>query len=396
MTTIHGHCDPRFEKIERAFKENFEHHQELGASVCVTLAGTKVVDLWGGIADDTQGTPWQENTKTVVFSCTKAATALCVHILISRGEIKLDEPVAKYWPEFAQAGKQNITVRMLLNHQAGVPAVDRPLSDECYGDWNEVVGALEKQMPYWEPGTRSGYHLLSFGWLNGELVRRVSGRSLGTFFREEIAEPLGLDFWIGLPEALDQEVATVIPAPPDPNNDFFKALRDTDSIQSHGLLHFGNYMSTGAGFNSTIAHRAEIGGAGGITNARGLAGMYAPLANGGGINGAEIVNEGTLAQMSRTSSATGIDAMLLMPTRFALGFMKNIDNRNQPLGKQSSAVLSDTAFGHVGAGGSVGFADPAMKVSFGYSMNKMGPGLLLNERGQTLVDATNQALDALK
>lgn len=395
MTKIDGECDKRFELVKRAFINNFDQYEELGASVCITLNGKTVLDLWGGLADPSNDEAWQDNTKSVVFSCTKAATALCVHTLISQGKINLDATVASYWPEFAQAGKETITVRMLLNHQAGVPAVDQPLSTECYADWDEVVSALAKQKPYWQPGTRAGYHLLTFGWLNGELVRRISGKSLGVFFREEIAEPLGLDFWIGLPESLDNEIAPIVSAPPDPDSDFFKALLDTSSMQTHGLLHFGNYMSGEAGYNSQAAHRAQIGGAGGITNARGLAGMFAPLANGGSLNGVKIVDDQTLTTMSRTSSAIGTDAMLLMPTRFALGFMKNIDNRGEPLGRRSSAVLSDTAFGHVGAGGSIGFADPAHKLSFGYSMNKMGPGLLLNERGQALVDATNQALDQL-
>ena len=392
MSTIDGACDPRFDGVKQAFEKNFHEHDEIGASVCITLRGETVVDLWGGFADETRQQTWQENTKCVVFSCTKGATALCVHVLVSGGEVDLDKPVAYYWPEFAAAGKKSIPVRMLLNHQSGLAAVDNPLSKECYADWEEVIGALEKQTPYWEPGSRAGYHLLSFGWLNGEIVRRVSGESLGRFFRREIAEPLGLDFWIGLPEHLDHEVAPMIPAPPDPDNDFFKALLDTDSMQTHGLLNFGNYMSTEAGFNSTVAHRAEIGGAGGITNARGLAGMYAPLANGGAINSAQIVSAGAIADMSRTSSALGTDAMLLMPTRFGLGFMKSMDNRREPSGRRSSAVLSDTAFGHVGAGGSIGFADPANRLSFGYAMNRMGPGLLLNERGQSLVDAANESL----
>ena len=219
---------------------------------------------------------------------------------------------------------------------------------------------------------------------------------MGQFFNDEIAQPLGLDFWIGLPANLDQDIAPMIPAPPDPDNDFFKALLDTNSMQTHGLLNFGNYMSTEAGFNSTAAHRAEIGGAGGITNARGLAGMYAPLANGGNLNGVHIVNEETVISMAQTSSAVGTDAMLLMPTRFGLGFMKSMDNRREPLGRRSSAILPNTAFGHVGAGGSLGFADPASGLSFGYAMNRMGPGLLLKERGQALVDATVTSIDNLK
>ncbi|MGR8946465.1 MAG: serine hydrolase domain-containing protein [Gammaproteobacteria bacterium] len=396
MTTIYGHCDPQFEPVKNAFETNFLAREELGASICITLGGKTVVDLWGGVADADSEVPWGKDTKCVVFSCTKGATALCVHVLASRGQVDIDKPAGFYWPEFAQAGKENITVRMLLNHQSGVAAVDHPLSKECYADWDEVINALEQQRPYWEPGTRAGYHLLSFGWLNGEIVKRVSGKSLGQFFNDEIAQPLGLDFWIGLPADLDQDIAPMIPAPPDPDNDFFKALLDTNSMQTHGLLNFGNYMSTEAGFNSTAAHRAEIGGAGGITNARGLAGMYAPLANGGNLNGVHIVNEETVISMAQTSSAVGTDAMLLMPTRFGLGFMKSMDNRREPLGRRSSAILPNTAFGHVGAGGSLGFADPASGLSFGYAMNRMGPGLLLNERGQALVDATVKSIDNLK
>lgn len=395
MNNIHGHCDPRFEQVQQAFENNFTANEELGASVCISYQGETVVDLWGGHTSESATEPWLENTKCVVFSCTKGATALCVHVLVSRGEIELDEKVAHYWPEFAQAGKENITVRMLLNHQAGVPAVDQPLSNECYANWEEVIQALERQKPYWTPGTQVGYHLLTFGWTNGELVRRVSGKSLGSFFHEEIAAPLGLDFWIGLPSERDAEVCANIPAPPEPDNDFFKALLNTDSIQTHGLLHFGNYMSSDAGFNSTAAHRAEIGGAGGITNARGLAGMYAPLANGGSMDDVKIVKPEYIPEMSRTSSAVQLDTMLLMPTSISLGFMKSMDNRSQAVGKRSSAVLSDTAFGHVGAGGSLGFADPAHRLSFGYAMNRMGPGLLLNERGQSLVDATRQSLKHL-
>ena len=396
MTTIHGYCDANFDSVRQAFADNFTANEEVGASVCVTWRGETVVDLWGGVTDTQSAKPWEENTKCVVFSCTKGATALCVHVLASRGQVDIDKPVAAYWPEFAQAGKENITVRMFLNHQSGVAAVDQGLSTECYADWDEVISALERQSPYWEPGTRAGYHLLSFGWLNGEIVKRVSGKSLGQFFKDEIAEPLGLDFWIGLPPALDKDIAPMIPAPPEPDNDFFKALLDTNSLQTHGLLNFGNYMSTDAGFNSTVAHRAEIGGAGGITNARGLAGMYAPLANGGELNGVKIVSAETIAAMARTSSAVGIDAMLLMPTRFGLGFMKSMDNRREPLGRRSSAILPESAFGHVGAGGSLGFADPSSGISFGYAMNRMGPGLLLNERGQSLVDATTASLNNIK
>ena len=391
---IDGSCDPRFARVREEFERNFAERGEVGASVCVIVDGEPVVDLWGGVARPDTGTPWERDTVSIVYSCTKGATALCAHLLADRGQLDLDAPVVRYWPEFGQAGKESITVAMLLNHQAGLPAVRRPLPHRAFHNWELMTTALAAEAPFWTPGTRNGYHLITFGWLVGEVVRRVSGRSLGTFFREEVAEPLGLDFWIGLPEAVEARVAPMIaadpPGPADPPTPFFQAaMTDPECIQALGLLNVGGYLGE---VDARESHAAEIGGAGGITNARGLAGMYAPLACGGEHRGVRLVGRATLARMAAVASATGEDATLLVPSRFGLGFMKSIDNRRQPPGRQDSGILSEAAFGHAGAGGSLGFADPDARLSFGYSMNRMGPGILLNPRGQSLVDATYRSL----
>jgi CubicO group peptidase (beta-lactamase class C family) len=389
---VHGSCDPRFQPVRQEFERNFRERGEVGASVCVTVGGQTVVDLWGGFARAETQTPWTAETISIVFSSTKGATALCAHILASRGKLDLDAPVTTYWPEFGQAGKADIPVKMLLNHQAGLPAVRAPLPQGAYANWDLMVNALAKEEPFWEPGTRNGYHALTIGWLVGEVVRRVSGKSLGTFFQDEVAKPLGLDFWIGLPEAKEPRVAPMIAAAPDTNSLLYKEMIKPGSLASLAILNSGGYMGAKPEYDLRAAHAAEIGGAGGITNARGLAGMYAPLACGGTLKGVTLVNPDTLVRMGVVASATGRDAVLLLPSRFALGFMKSMDNRRAPAGVRESAIMSEEAFGHVGAGGSLGFADPKAGMSFGYTMNRMGAGTLLTDRGQSLVDATYRAL----
>jgi CubicO group peptidase (beta-lactamase class C family) len=280
---------------------------------------------------------------------------------------------------------------MALDHTLGQPVFRAPVEPGGCTRWDYMVGRLEAEPPFWKPGTRHGYHMISFGWTVGELIRRASGRSLGDFFRAEIAEPLGLDFWIGLPEEHEPRVAPVWLAPPAPGTplgEFTQAmLTQPQSLQALSLLNLGGFDP-----NSRACHAAQIGGAGGITHARGLAGMYAPLANGGELGSVKLVDRVTFARMGRVSSATWEDATLLLPMRFALGFVKSIDNRRRARGDRDSAIVSEAAFGHGGAGGSLGFADPEEGLSFGYTMNKMGLGVLLNERGQSLVDAVYRCL----
>lgn len=388
---VSGFCDPKFHHVAEEFVKNFEVRGEIGASVSLNVEGETLVDLWGGYSDPDTKTAWAKDTLSLVFSCTKAATALCAHRLIDQGKMELDAYVSQYWPEFAQNGKQNVTVRMMLNHSAGLPAFREPIKEGGYYDWDYMIERLSAEAPFWDPGTRNGYHLMSFGWTVGELVRRVSGMSLGRYFKENFAEPLGLDYWIGLPEEHEERTARMLPYTPsaeDKPTDFITHIMTKPaSIQHLCFLNSGNFQP-----NCREAHAAEIGGGGGIANARALAGLFAPLANGGSLNGVTLLSSDHIAKMSAVSMATMEDATLLIPTRFALGFMKSMDNRYRSSGDLETAIIGDKAFGHVGAGGSIGFADPECHLGFGYSMTKMGAGLMLNDRGQMLVDTAYTAL----
>jgi CubicO group peptidase (beta-lactamase class C family) len=391
-----GLCKPGFERVAEAFDRNFDSKGEIGASVCLTVGGETVVDLWGGVADPKTQAPWTRDTVGIVFSCTKGATALCAHVLASRGKLDLDAPVVELWPEFGRHGKEGVTTRMMLDHSAGVPALRARVKESGPYEWDYMTGLIAAEEPFWPPGTRNGYHGFTFGWTVGEMVRRASGKSLGTFFQEEIARPLGLDFWIGLPEAIEPRVAPIMPFALRAEDAKTPFLRDLGTNKQS--IPFLFYMNVGAwrmgGANTRAGHAAEIGAANGITNARGLAGMYAPLSTSGG----KLVDGRTLTRMGEVSMATHDDATLRIPTRFALGYMKSMDNRRRSLGAKlfgedvDSVILGSPAFGHVGAGGSLGFADPVAGLSFGYTMNQMGPGLLMNERGQALVDAAYLSL----
>jgi CubicO group peptidase (beta-lactamase class C family) len=370
-----GFCHSRFEAIKQEFEKNFVDRGEIGASVCVTLEGEVVVDL--------RGSNWTPDTVTVVFSCTKGATALCAHLLASRGLLNPDLLVSHYWPEFAQNGKADITVAMLLNHQAGLPALRETVPDGGFLDWECMVGMLQRETPFWKPGTRHGYHPMTFGWLVGEVIRRVAGQSVGSLFQNEVAGPLGLDFWIGLPQKASPHIVPVTALPPP------KAAREhplRTAIKTPGSVQSLYYNNTGGFFqrpdwDTPAAYAAELPASGGLTNARSLALLYAPLANGGGA----LVKPDALSRMSAVASR-GMDETLCIPTRFSLGFMKGVDN---PLGYLR---IPESAFGHSGAGGSLGFADPAAKVSLGYTMNGLGSEALLNARGQSLVDALYRGL----
>lgn len=386
-----GHCAPAFDAVRAAFEHNLVHGGELGASLAIEIDGECVVDLWGGWADAEGGTPWQRDTMSVVFSNTKPATALCIHLLAEAGELDLDQPVVRYWPAFAGAGKESITTRMLLDHSAGLPALRERLPDGAAFDWEFMVERLEREAPFWAPGTRVGYHALTYGWLLGELVRRIGGCSLGTFFHRHVAQPLGLDFWIGLPSSEESRVATIAPPAPIsvPGNAFERALmQEPQSPTALYMKNTGGWRPSG--FNSRAGHAAEIGAAGGITHARSLARLYGTLACGGQRGGFRLLREDTLAKATAVSSATHDDACLRVPTRFAAGFMRQMDNRARGL---DSACIGRDAFGHVGAGGSLAFASPSRRLGFGYTMNRMGPGVLLNARADRLVQAVYEVLD---
>jgi len=387
MSQVQGHCDPQFARVKEEFERNFAERGEVGASVCLSVDGETKVDLWGGMANPDTGEAWQEDTVSIVFSCTKAATALCAHILIDRGLLDPAAPVSTYWPGFAKNGKEATTVQMMLNHESAVPTNRDPIREGGYLDWDYMISRMEDEEAWWEPGTRNGYHMVNFGWTVGELVRRVSGKSLGQFFADEVAAPIGADFWIGVPDDFSKPIAPIRLYEPKegdvPTAFTMKLFTEPDSLQAKSFLNNGGWD-----MNDPEAHKAEIGGAGGISNARGQVAWYTPLAT----NDGSLVSADRLAAMSRVTTATGIDATLLAPTRFASGFMKSMDNRAYPQGDQMSAIIGESAFGHVGAGGSIGFADPECGLAFSYTMNQMGSGLLLNARGQSVVDAAYQSL----
>lgn len=387
---VEGTCDPRFQGVADEFVRNFEARGEVGASCALTLEGKTLVDLWGG-RKAPGGDPWDRNTMSIIFSSTKGAMALCAHMLADRGQLDLHAPITNYWPEFGQGGKEAATVSMTLDHTVGVPHVRGvPKPGEFY-DWDRMVDVIAREPAFWEPGTRNGYHAITMSWTVGEIVHRAARKRMGRFFADEVAKPLGLEFWIGLPEEQEHRVAPMLPAMPTPESMqtrfFQKAMTDMTS-PSHFFMR--DFMAFNA--NERAGHAAEIGAANGITNARNLAAMYAPLASGGAANGVRLLGPDAVTRMGRVAVGTHQDATLVIPTRFALGYMKSMDNRHLPGLDGASCILSDSAFGHVGAGGSIGFACPETRMSFGYTMNQMGLGLLLNDRGQSLVDAAYKAL----
>ena len=396
---VHGTCDPQFERFREAFAENFTKHSELGAAVAITLEGRPVVDLWGGTAVKKTDTPWERNTLANVYSTTKGMTAICAHRLVEQGTLDLDAPVAKYWPEFAQAGKEQLPVRYLLSHRAGLAAVAKPLPAKALYDWDAMTTALAEQEPWWEPGTAHGYHAVTFGWLVGEVVRRISGKSLGTFFRDEVAGPLGLDCYIGLGPEYDDRIAHMsqmallpqnAPAPkssdsqPETQNFMQMIMQNAQSVTAKAFMNPPTMMTPGV-VNTRDWRAAEIPAANGHTDARSLARMYGALACGGALEGYRVLTPESIARC-HTEQSCGRDQVLQVITRFGLGFMLSQDHPDTKLGP------NERAFGHPGAGGSLGYADCDAQVGFGYVMNQMGMSLLIDPRPRALISALYNSL----
>ena len=363
MSQVYGEVAPGFERVKDAFAANFENNGEVGAACSVYHRGEKVVDLWGGVADQESGRPWAEDSVVMVASSTKGATAICANLLVQRGELDLDAPVALYWPEFAAAGKQDVPVRHLLCHQVGLPVLDKPLAMEDYLAWEPPVKALAAQSPVWEPGTTHGYHAMTYGWLVGEVVRRISGRSLGTFFAEEVAGPLSLDFWIGLPASEESRVSPMIGIDlEDPDiepkgqraREMLAAATDTKSYLTR------EQTTTPLDMHAREFRAAELPAGNGITDARSLARMYASLI-GDGVDGVRLFTDETVRRAS-TALSDGRDEVMGIHSRFGAGFYLYMEGSN---------MVQDGVFGHGGAGGSIGFADPKADIGFGYRMNKM-------------------------
>jgi CubicO group peptidase (beta-lactamase class C family) len=391
MTEIHGGVDDGFGAVADAFRSNFDVRGELGAAFALFVDGRLVVDVWGGVADASTGRRWDRDTLQLVFSTTKGMAAICVAKLVGEGRLDYDAPVASYWPEFAANGKAEITLGQLVSHQAGIPYVDAPLTLDEVLAVQPVVDALAAQAPYWEPGTAHGYHALTYGWLVSEVVRRVDGRTVARYLADEVVGPLGLETWIGLPEALEPRVSRLesVAVPDDPGVRALMAqiLGPTTPIYraltlSGALGGFDIEAPAGADnpYNSRDLHAAEIPAANGITTARSLAKLYAATVS--EVEGIRVL-EPAIVETARAERVHAPDRVLMVPTRFGSGFM--LDSMINPL-------LSDASFGHPGAGGSLGYADPEARVGYGYVMNQMGGSITGDPRTVVLNDAIRTVL----
>jgi CubicO group peptidase (beta-lactamase class C family) len=382
--TIEGTCDTRFARVREAFADNFASRRETGASVALALDGRVVVDLWGGWADKARTRPWTRDTIVNVYSTTKGLTAICAHRLAGEGRLDLDAPVAKYWHEFAANGKGRTTIRQLMNHRAGLPAIRKPLAPEDIYDWQTMTDALAAEEPWWEPGTRHGYHAITFGYLVGEVIRRITGKSVGSYFKDEIASPLNIDAHIGLNAGEDGRVADMIGAPPPAPGEFDLFAEMAKNPESVTAKTFMNPLVLSmATANSRAWRGAEIPAANGHTNARALARLYGALARGGEVDGVRVMAAREVPAR-HVEESHGPDEVLLILTRFSSGFM--LSQPGEEMGPNAAA------FGHPGAGGSLGFADPEAKIGFGYAMNRMGGGILLDPRAKSLIAAAYASL----
>ncbi len=386
MTTSssNGFAAKGFTAVRAEFERNFTERGDKGAAVAVYVGGELVVDLWGGEARP--GQAWQEDTMVPVFSTTKGPTTLAVQVLVDRGVLDLDSPVSRYWPEFTDAGKETVTLADVLSHRSGVITVDAYeeflLVDDVWSEYDLIAERLAASSPLWEPGDRHGYHALTFGWILAEVVRRAAGRTIGTVFREDVAGPFGVDFWIGLPDDQHGRVADLIDAPPatDPGVAAYLAMFNPGTWT--GRAHFvgpGGVGQVADTFNAPATRRAEIPAGGGIGTARGLARMYAALAGGGTLDGTTLVSPESI-ELFTAERVRGPDAVLIMETRYGLGYAR--PTKLLPLGP------NDEAFGHGGLGGSLAFADPKAGIGFAYVPNQLQfPRLDETTRSRALIDA---------
>ena len=379
---LFGHCDPRFEVVRQAFRDNFSLRGEPGAAVCISVGDRVVADLWGGWSDRAKTQIWTRDTLVNIFSVGKALTTICALQCAEQGRIDLGAPVAKSWPEFAAHDKDEISLRDMLSHRAALPALREPIPDGAMLDWNFMANALAAERPWWEPGTAHGYHVNTFGYLVGEVLRRASGKSVGTLLREGVAAPLGADVHIGLPAREHYRVAEFLwplgsmPVHPRPTNDL-ELMRANAYWNPAGF--------SGSGWVNTPEWRSgEIPSTNGQGNARGIARVYAALAHWGEIDGVRVLSEPTLRAATIEHSA-GLDLVTQRPSRFGLGFQ--LTQKERPLGPNPHA------FGHFGAGGSLGFCDPDTGLAFGYVTNDMGPRWQ-NPRNAALIEAAYAGLHA--
>ncbi|WP_416956931.1 serine hydrolase domain-containing protein [Streptomyces sp. Agncl-13] len=381
---VDGHCDPRFSAVRTAFEENFRDRDELGAALTVTVGGETVVDLWGGWADAARTRPWEKDTLVNVWSTTKGPVALCAHILADRGLLDLDAPVATYWPEFAAAGKENVLVRHLLSHRAGLAGLREPHSLAQLYDWELTTGRLAATEPWWEPGTRSGYHAITYGFLVGEVVRRVSGLLPSAFLEREVTGPLGIDFTIGLPEKEAGRAAELV-HPPAASASEQAAI--FSQLTPAAIAALTNPAAGAAEANTPEWRAAEIPAANGHGTARAVAALYGVFA-GRGTHGGHRVLSPEAVERVREGQGSCRDLVLgagfAHETEVGLGLWLS--------GPNGSYGRNPKAFGHDGFGGSFGLADPEAGLSMGYVMNRMGPHIADDPRKMALIDAVQDAL----
>jgi CubicO group peptidase (beta-lactamase class C family) len=375
MAAVDGVCDQRFAAVREAFTANLDGGLDVGASVAVALDGELVVDLWGGSRDAAGAEPWQADTITNVWSTTKPMTALCALILADRGELDLDAPVARYWPEFAAAGKEAVEVRHLMAHTSGVSGWDEPITPHDLYDWERCTSLLAAQAPWWPPGTASGYHALTQGYLVGEVVRRITGRGLGVFFAEEVAGPLGADFHIGLAAEHDPRVAPVIPPPGDPWEGLEPGTLKWRTLANPALPAQTSW--------EPAWRRAEIPAANGHGNARSVATVQAVLACGGAANGVRLLSEQGCHAVFREQS-NGLDLVIGLPVRLGVGY--GLNSQHMPISPNPRACFWG------GWGGSLVLADLDARLCVAYVMNRMSDATVGDMRGAGLVGATYRSL----
>ena len=371
---IQGYFDLQFEAVRDAFAELFDDPQERGAALCIQVGGETVVDLWAGVADRDGQQAWHSDTILNLYSCTKAFTAVATLQLVGEGKLDLDAPVARLWPEFAAAGKAHVTLRQLLSHRAGLPAIRQPLAPEALYDWQAMTAALAAEEPWWTPGDGHGYAPITYGWLLGEVIRRASGRSPGQLIVERTAKPLGLDFHIGLADEEFHRVAHISRGKGQSGDAAVQRVLKVMMSEPQALTTraFTNPPSIMTSTNKPEWRRMEQPAANGHGHARSLAGFYAGLLDG------SLLDSALLAEMTREHSL-GDDRTLLTRTRLGLGLM--LDQPDMP---NATYGLGRHAFGHPGAGGSIGFADPERELAFGFVTNTLGPYVLMDPRAQRL------------
>ena len=373
---IHGKCDSRFEPVRDVFEANFRERGDVGASFALTVEGEYVIDIWGGYRDEAASQPWVEDTIVNVYSTTKTMTALCALLLADRGGLDVHAPVAEYWPEFAANGKDKIEVSHLLSHTAGLSGLDGGAAPGAYYDWDGTCARLAAQAPWWEPGTQSGYHAITQGHLVGEVIRRITGRSLGTFFREELAEPLGADFHIGVDPRHFDRIGELIPPPTAvSDNDL-----DPDSVAARTL----NGDNVDPRDTRTAEWRqAEIPAANGHGNARSVVKVQTLLANHGTAFGRTLMTEAGCMRVME-EQVNGEDLVLGVPMRFGLGY--GLNNDIVPLSPNANTCFWG------GYGGSTIVVDLDARVCFSYVMNRMEAGTLGDQRGYQLGQAVYRCL----